>query len=171
MQHQKNNGRRGLGLLLYQVWEVKTPNKELVGTLFVWFNMFELFSQINVLPRQALLALVVVDFKLFRAASLFFFSAALFKTPGACRALTVGRFFSRAKSWRIVILHSSLSLSSQQPIRVQEWRGKFHTEQLSFCYKDVSTSAKSRKMEEKLILLVSEHTEHFSQKQIIYQIR
>lgn len=75
MQHQKNNGRRGLGLLLYQVWEVKTPNKELVGTLFVWFNMFELFSQINVLPRQALLALVVVDFKLFSAQLAYFFSA------------------------------------------------------------------------------------------------
>lgn len=48
VQRQRNNGRRGLGLLLYQVWEVKTPNKELVGNLYVWFNMFVWFSQINV---------------------------------------------------------------------------------------------------------------------------
>ncbi len=48
VQRQRNNGRRGLGLLLYQVWEVKTPNKELVGILYVWFNMFVWFSQISV---------------------------------------------------------------------------------------------------------------------------
>uniref|UniRef100_A0A673KPB6 Sperm-tail PG-rich repeat-containing protein 2-like n=1 Tax=Sinocyclocheilus rhinocerous TaxID=307959 RepID=A0A673KPB6_9TELE len=52
-----------------------------------------------------------------------------------------------------------VSSSSTQKV-LQEGRGKFHTDQLSqlsFCYNDVSTSTTTGKMEEKLILLVSEH--------------